>query len=240
VFGIQDALGLWDEARPQRYKDFYFWIKGSWVPMEMATVAAGLVAVRFYPFPFIVAVVAGALWFLSMDLTSWLYEEKETFWAMRRQVSMVFGLVVLSIAWTVDLKRDQRQDFAFWLHLSGLLAFWGGLTFSNSDNELAKAVYCLINIGLVLLSVFLMRRVYALFGAIGVSMYLGYLASRVFQDSLLFPFALSLIGLLIIAAGLFLHRHHARLSTWMATRLPQTLNRLRPPHAIAAARLEHA
>jgi len=31
--------------------------------------------------------------------------------------------------------------------------------------------------------------------------YLGYLAGRVFKDSLLFPFALSLIGLAIIALG---------------------------------------
>ena len=48
---------------------------------------------------------------------------------------------------------------------------------------------------------FLGRRVYAVFGVIGIALYLGDLADKVFRDSLLFPFALSLIGVAVIAAG---------------------------------------
>jgi len=241
VYGIQDTFGWWGhESRPERYHSFYVWVKGSWLPMEAATVAAGLIALRFYPFPFIAAVIAGALWFMSMDLTPWLVGHADATWAARRQVSTVFGLAVLGTAWFVDLKRDPKQDFAFWLHLCGLLAFWGGLTFSDSSSEVAKAVYCLINVGLILLSVFLMRRPYALFGAIGISIYLGHLAGKVFKDSVLFPFALSLIGVSIIAAGLLLHRHRASLTGWMLNRLPPPLKKLRPPHADVALRMEHA
>jgi hypothetical protein len=241
VYGIQEALGWWGDAgRPERYHHFYTWVKSSWLPMEIATVAAGLIALRFYPFPFIVAVIAFALWFMSMDLTPWLLQDEQLSWAARRRVSLIFGLAVLSVAWFVDLKRDQRQDFAFWLHLCGLLAFWGGLTFADSSSEIAKAIYCLINVSLILLSVFLMRRAYALFGAVGVAIYLGHLANKVFEDSLLFPFALSLIGVGIIATGLVLHRHRPSLSAWMTNRLPDTLKKLRPPHADAATRMEHA
>ena len=61
-------------------------------------------------------------------------------------------------------------------------------------------MYCLINVALIGLSLFLMRRVYAVFGAHGRRpLYLGHLAAKVFADSLLFPFALSLIGVGIIA-----------------------------------------
>lgn len=240
AFGIQDALGWWDaDGAPGRYHGFYLWIKSSWLPMEIATVLAGIVALRFYRFAFIVAVMAFALWFMSMDLTPWLFQDDDFAWTARKKVSMVFGLAVLAVAWIVDVKRQPQQDLAFWLHLSGLLAFWGGLTLSDSSSELAKAFYCAINVGLILLSVFLMRRAYALFGALGVSLYLGHLASQVFEDSLLFPFALSLIGLLVIAAGLVLHRHRGALSARMAQRLPKTLRKLRPPHA-DALRLEHA
>jgi hypothetical protein len=35
---------------------------------------------------------------------------------------------------------------------------------------------------------------YAVFGAFGITLYLGHLADVVFKDSLFFPFALSLIG----------------------------------------------
>ncbi|MBF9233335.1 hypothetical protein [Microvirga alba] len=245
VYGIQETYGFWDTAgKPERYRDFYVWVKSSWLPMEVATIVAGLIALRFYPFPFIVAVIAVSLWFMSMDLTPWIIQGRELDWSdswrARRIVSMAFGLVVLGVAWFVDLKRDQKRDFAFWLHLSGLLAFWGGLTASDSSSEIGKAIYCLINVGLVFLSVFLMRRPYALFGAIGVSMYLGHLANKVFKDSLMFPFALSLIGILIIAAGLLLHRHRAALSAWMTNSLPESLKKLRPPHADAATRMEHA
>ena len=32
VYGIQDALGLWGHfGRPGTVRDFYVWIKGSWV-----------------------------------------------------------------------------------------------------------------------------------------------------------------------------------------------------------------
>jgi hypothetical protein len=245
VFGIQDTFGWWGDAgRPGNYQGFYVWVKSGWLPMEIATILACLVALRFYPFPFIVAVMAFALWFMSMDLVPWIMHGRDTSWAenwtTRRVVSMVFGLVMMGLAWFVDLRHHRREDFGFWLHLFGLMAFWGGLTFAESSGEFAKAVYCLINVGLILLSVFLMRRIYAVFGAIGVSIYLGHLASRVFEDSLLFPFALSLIGLGIIGAGLALHRNRPKLSAWLADSLPAPLKRLRPPLAGGAARLEHA
>jgi hypothetical protein len=232
VYGIQDATGAWGAAGdPGRYRDFYVWIKGGWVPMEIATIAAGIAALAFYPFPFIVAVIAVALWFMSMDLALWLFGVEDASWSVRRTVSVWFGLGVLAVAWMVDLKRPRERDFAFWLHLCGLAAFWCGLTFTSSSSEVAKAAYCLVNVALVGLSVFLGRRAYAVFGGMGVATYLGHLASIVFANSLLFPFALSLIGVAIIAAGLFLHRRQGALAAWMAAHLPDGLRRLRPAHA---------
>ncbi|MCB5175009.1 hypothetical protein [Microvirga lenta] len=245
IYGIQEEFGWWgDGGDPGRYRDFFAWVKSSWLLMEIATVAVGLIALRFYPFPFIVAVVSLALWFMSMDLTPWLLHGREMSWsenwAVRRAVSMVFGLVMIGVAWFVDIRRDKDLDVAFWLYLAGLMAFWGALTLSHSDSALAKAFYCLINVALVLLSVFLVRRAFALFGAIGIAIYLGDLAIRVFDDSFLFPFVLSFIGIGIIAAGLVLHRHRAALSEWMLDCLPESLKKLRPPHADAALRMEHA
>ena len=56
-------------------------------------------------------------------------------------------------------------------------------------------------------------------GALGVAGYLGYLSYQVFQDSLLFPLALSVLGLGVVALGIWWQRHeavlHARLSAWV-------------------------
>jgi len=202
VYGMQEHLGWWGTfGKPGTVRDFYIWIKGSWVFMEAAAILAGVVALRFFRFPFIVAIIGVALWFMSMDLTPWIFDTTQFDWEMRRKVSMWFGLGVIVIAWIVDY-RKQGGDFAFWLHLFGLLAFWGAVTASAESTEFAKALYCLLNVGLLLVAVVLVRRAYAVFGALGVSIYLGHLANVVFKNSLLFPFALSLIGVGVIAAGI--------------------------------------
>jgi hypothetical protein len=231
VYGIQDELGWWSKfGKPGTVQDFYVWIKGSWIFMEIATVIAGVIALRFYRFPFIVAIIAVALWFMSMDLTPWVFGTARFDWEMQRKVSIWFGLGVIILAWISDY-RERGGDFAFWLHLFGLMAFWGGITATESSSEAAKALYCLLNIGLLLLAVILMRRAYAVFGALGVCIYLGHLADVVFKDSLLFPFALSLIGIAVIAVGLIYHRKQETIAKWLTAHLPGAVLRLRPAHA---------
>src|SRR6185312_15414298 len=113
-----------------------------------------------------------------------------------------------------DLTR-RGKDFAFWLHLCGLLAFWGGLSLLDSGSALAKFGYCVINVVLLLLAVFLGRKAYAVFGALGIALYLGDLSSSVFKDSALFPFALSFLGIVVIALGLLYYRKQAAIKAWL-------------------------
>jgi len=230
VYGIEDELGWGKFGRPGTVQDFYSFIKGSWIFMETATIVAGVVALRFFRFPFIVAVIGVALWFMSMDLTPWIFNTPDFNWDMRRQVSIWFGLGVIVVAWIVDY-RGKSGDFAFWLHLFGLLAFWGAITSTESSSELGKALYCLLNVGFLFLAVVLMRRAYALFGALGICLYLGHLADVVFKNSLLFPFALSLIGVAVIALGLLYHRKQDEIAAWLTAHLPAAVLRLRPAHA---------
>ncbi|MGV2837528.1 DUF2157 domain-containing protein, partial [Pseudomonas shirazensis] len=77
----------------------------------------------------------------------------------------------------------------------------GGLTLRDSGSEWGKAMYGLINLGLMGLAVLLRRPIFMVFGAMGVAAYLGYLSYQVFADSLLFPLLLTLIGLGVIGLG---------------------------------------
>jgi hypothetical protein len=228
VYGIQAELGWWGRfGRPGTVHDFYVWIKGSWIFMEIAAIVAGVIALRFFRAPFIVSIIAVALWFMSMDLTPWVFGVDQFNFEMRRKVSVWFGLAILAIAWAVDY-RSRSGDFAFWLHLFGLMAFWGGLSATQGATEVGKAVYCLFNVGLLFVAVVLMRRAYAVFGAFGITLYLGHLAGVVFKDSLLFPFALSMIGIAVVAAGLFYHRRQQAIAAWLSANLPQAVLRVRP------------
>jgi hypothetical protein len=58
------------------------------------------------------------------------------------------------------LRRDASvsEDFPFWCYLFGLMAFWGGLTAMNSDSQLNQFIYLLINLGMILSTVWAQRR----------------------------------------------------------------------------------
>jgi hypothetical protein len=226
VFGVQDASGAWTNfGKPAAMRDFYTWVKGSNVFMELATIAAASVALRFYRFPFIVWIIAVALWLLSMDVVPWVAGPAHRGWALGRQISIWFGLGIIAAAIATNL-RQRNGDFAFWLYLLGVATFWGGIT-AAIDGNLEKALYCALNIGLLAVSVALSRRVFAVFGTIGIALYLMDLADSRFKNSLPFPFSLLLIGIGIIALGLYAHRHQRQIDAWVAARLPQALGRLR-------------
>jgi len=228
-YGWATCVWVNDKNRLGAYSGFYVWIKGSWLPMEIAAVVAAALALAFYPFPFIVVIIGVALWFMSMDLAPWIAGKEYADWETSRMVSLRFGLATILLAWAVNcLKRG--GDFAFWLHLFGIITFWGAVSFTSGGTMLDKALYCAMNVGLLFFAVFLGRRVYAVFGVIGIAMYLGDLAGKVFKDSLLFPFALSLIGIAVIAAGLLYYRHQERITAWLEARVPEAAKRLRPIH----------
>ncbi len=235
VFGIQSAANAWAGFdAPGTFQSFYKYIKGGWVPMEVATLVVSVLAARRYPFAFIAFPAALCLWFLSMDITAWVADDKTFSYTLRRQVSLIFGMVLFVAVWIYEL-RPRKADFAFWLHLVAAITFWGGLTFQSSSSEFGKFLYCLINVGLLMVAIYMGRRVYAVFGVMGIMTYLGHLAYEVFKDSMLFPFALSAFGLAMVAAGIWLARRRDRIANWMETHIPRELMALRPHAAKMAA-----
>jgi hypothetical protein len=230
TYGVLRALELWPQGDPGAYRGFHVWIKGSWLTLEIATILAGLVALRFRRFPFLTAPIAVALWYLSMDLFPLLMGVQDFDWEARRWVSLCFGLAMLVGAYAVDL-RGRDDDFAFWTYLFGLLAFWGGLSLMDSNSELGKFLYALINLGLIGLSLVLRRPLFVVFGALGVTGYIGHLAYRVFADSLLFPFALTFLGLAIIALGVIYQRNRVQVERMVAALMPAKYLALLPPRA---------
>lgn len=203
TYSIENILGLWPAEHPGSYERYYPWINGSWIVMELATIAAAAIALRYVRFGFLTAPIAFSFWFFSMDLAALIFKQASVDWETRQWISVPVGLVTILVGYGLDRYLPQpndtrSEDFAFWCYLFGMFAFWGGLTSMESGSELTRALYALLNIGLILVAVKLRRTVFLVFGALGVHLYLGHLAYRVFQDSFFFPFALALLGLSLI------------------------------------------
>lgn len=226
VYGLQRQFGLWAFDDPGQYRDFHRWVRGGWFAMEIATLAVAAATLNRVRFPFLMAIIGLMLWFLSMDLTPILFDGKDFAWRERRIVSLCFGLLVIGLAYLVDLRT--RRDFAFWLYLFGTLAFWGGLSLLGSRSELSRFGYFLISLVLIFASVYLRRRVLIVFGAIGVAYYVGHLATRIFRDEDLFPVLLTLAGIAILLLGLLLQRRRAAIEAWLESRLPAPVRAMRP------------
>lgn len=211
TYSIEDILGLWPGDDPGPYKNYYPWINGSWIVMELATIAAAAFALRFVRFGFLTAPIAFSFWFLSMDLAALISKNADLSWEARRWISVGVGLCILLVGYGLERflhkpGEPRSEDFAFWCYLFGMFAFWGGLTSMDSGSELMRALYALLNVGFFGLAVWLRRTTFLVFGALGVHLYLGHLAYEVFKDSFFFPFTLALLGLSLILLTVWIQR----------------------------------
>ena len=224
IYGLQQAMGWWPDDTV--YRDYHHYIKWHWIYLELGTLAIGVIMAWRYRHPFMIMPIAVTLWYMSMDVAAML-TEGEADYIFRAFVSMWFGMLMILLAFWVDIRaRKSGLDYAFWLYLFGVMAFWCGLSLQHSDSELSKFIYFCVNLGLIVAGAILLRRVFVVFGALGSAVYIGHLASSIFQDSWLFPIALSAIGLGIIYLGLFWQRNETLITQKTRALLPAALREL--------------
>jgi hypothetical protein len=225
IYGLERQAGWWPAANPGSYANFHPYIHGSWVLMEAATILASAVALKYVRFAFITAPAAYALWYMSMDATSLLFGKM---WDFKQEcwISAIFGVVMLAVGYFAD--GETEIDFAFWFYLFGLLAFTGGLTLMGDGSQLGKAIYCLIHLALIVLSILLLRKAFLVFGAIGVFCYLAGEATGYFRNSFGFTISLTLIGAAFVVAGVLYKRSEAAMTERLSAYIPA---RVRHRHA---------
>ncbi len=220
VYGLQHALGWWPDD--SSYREFHRYIQWNWIYMELATLAVGALIAWRYRYPFLQMPIAVTLWYMSMDLAAMLLGERPDF-ELRALVSMYFGLAMTLFAFWVDVRSAKAGDYAFWLYLFGVMAFWGGMTSQHSDDELSKLIYFAINLLMIGIGVVIVRRVFVVFGALGSAIYLGHLADEVFKDSWLFPITLSAIGLALVYLGVIWQHNEQAITQKARAFLPAAL-----------------
>jgi hypothetical protein len=222
VYGIEKQFKWWPADDPGSYTNFHPLINGSWVGMEAATILVAALFLRYVRFPFITAPAAYALWFMSMDATSLIFRKT---WDFHHEcwISIGFGVLMIGIGFFAD--RETEQDFAFWFYLFGLLAFCCGLALLGNGTQLGKAFYCLIHLALIVASILLQRKVFLVFGSLGVFGYLVNEAYGFFSNSITFTLGLTVLGALFIAAGIVYKRNEAALAARLTPLMPERIRR---------------
>ncbi|HRD68695.1 MAG TPA: DUF2157 domain-containing protein [Legionella sp.] len=222
IYGFQRIMGWWPDDTT--YQSFHTYIKWHWIFMELGTLAVGIIMAWIYRYPFMIMPIGVTMWYMSMDLTSMISGSYN--YELAAMVSMYWGIITLLIAFWVDIRSTNSADYAFWLYLFGVLAFWGGLTLQHSDSELSKFAYFCINILMVLTGVILTRKIFVIFGALGCCIYLGHLAFKVFQYSYLFPVTLTLFGVGVIYLGILWQKNELYLTQKIRSLLPKPIQDL--------------
>lgn len=215
IYGFEDYFKIWPESI-SFFRD---------MSMEIGTILAGLLALRFFPFPFLTAPIYFSAWLLAIDAIPLLIG-REASWELREWITLLLGLIIMGTAYATD--RGKWKDYAFWGYLFGTSAFWMGISsVSWTGGEGMRFIYLLINIFLMIGSILLKRKVLMVFGALGTFIYFAHLADEIFKDSPLFPVAVSVVGLFIMYLGVVYQRNSQwiegklfdSLPSWMKTRL---------------------
>lgn len=205
IYGLETYLNIWPQDNPDNYRNFYHVVRSSWIFMELGTIVAGLIALKFFPFPFITAPIFFSAWFLTIDIIP-LITGKESTWQQKEWLSLCFGFVLMVISYLID--RKKIEDYAFWGYLFGTLTFWTSLSSLSWDKgELVFFTYFMINLLMMIFSILLKRKIFMICGAFGSFIYFGHLAYEIFENSILFPFVLSFIGLSIIYLGVLYQKN---------------------------------
>lgn len=200
------------------------WLTGPWFPVQAAAALAAGLALRAFRIPFLAWPLAAAAWFAAQDAAPVLLGGDPA-WEQRVLVSALSGLVFLGAGVAVDGRT--RGDVAFWLYLPGLLAFTGGLVTWTGAGPGSLALVALLHAGLVLASLVVKRRGFAVAGALGLAAAAGRLADAQLEPGAV-PFVLAGVGLALVGAGLAYHLHQERLSALAAELVPAPLRRWLP------------
>ena len=214
IYCVQQLFGLWpDPSVP--YQNYYHWVSPLWISMEVISIVVTVFVWYLSRFPLHTLLISFWTWFLSMDFVRWVGDASGRPWSTEEQaISTLIGIALILIGIALQKRAWERDSFWFYLfghilvlcHLAALTLDQGGWL-----SLIFIAVYLLFVVG----SVWLQRRVFLVFGAIGIYGYVCYFAFTLL-GVLGFTFGLALVGLLIIFSAVWYQRYA---KDWLESRL---------------------
>lgn len=217
AFAVLDAVGLWPEdpgfRTPFQNREEYH-TDLTWGRMGIAgvTLLAAWGAFRYSRSPYaLVAGIMSVTWFV-LDVSVQIQPDRVEFeWDTLQLVLLAFMGAVALAAGVLTAGTGDR-DYSLWLFVLGLagLAIGLGVKAFETDAWTWGALWLLVALVIVALSVPLQQRLFAAAGLAGVFIYIGRLVFDVFETAGA-ALAFVVLGLVVLAAGAIYQRFSERL-----------------------------
>ncbi|MBX9927620.1 MAG: DUF2157 domain-containing protein [Gemmatimonadaceae bacterium] len=208
VFGVGHGAGLWPASNPA-YCGTWGWpfpeCVSERITLELVAVAAALIAIRIRAFGPIALIPFTILATLAFDLHIAIWESDRGAatggWNLLTAAS-----IVATVAYLVDRRQSPEEDYARWGWLTasyvGVIALGALWNAYDEYHPLLGAVAVVI----VTLAVWLRRRSVLLVGVGTTLWFIGWLASKYFKGTLVFPLALAGLGVATIIVAVWVQR----------------------------------
>ena len=206
IYALERLFGV--DFDDNEFRDFYPWISGGWVFMELGSIAVAAALLYRYRRPLLTLPMTLFTGFLLMDATARIagngFDDEDTM----KWVVLVGGIVLGLCAAFLDYRGWRR--FAFWPHVTSISLVAWGLPFCTGEETWSLFAVAAIDL---LVGVWLARLVYLAAGGI-----IGWTAISMNAHGAAFPFILMAGGILFIVAAIWLAKADSPLRRWLAER----------------------
>lgn len=233
VFAVLDAAGLWPEE-PTIWRFYHEWpawkqaqldyvadLQRARLGMAAASLAVAVLALWRVPSPFLAAAAVVGLGWLAVEVGQVATGPTIDEFSWGTAESLLLATVgAATVALGVALHGRTQRDYTTWLYALGL----GGLVYALFVRAFASDApgwgigFLAIAVLILLLSIPLQQRLFAVVGAGAAYVYFGKLVFDVFEGSAVTALALAALGLLIVAMGMLYQRFSQRYRHQMGSR----------------------
>ena len=219
TWSLMALSGQWDPYPPYRgdmVPPFTSdWNDLRWLPIDLATILASLIALRRVHYGVLglpLALACAALGVHAMPLLL----DQALIRAMDGRLALLLAAILLAFGYAVDQRTGADEDYATWFYAVGLAALLPAMFYYWDRSRLITAHATLgVSLMLAYTALRLRRRLFLLASLIGFLAYLTYLTFDVFKTDVGYPIVLATLGLLTIL-----------LAVWVQRRFPSIVQRM--------------
>ncbi len=211
TWSLLSLTGIWDWTPPSQPQWFalpysHDWENVRWLPIDLTTLLAGLVALRRVRFDVLGLPLAAAAMATGAHAFSLVFDQNVAN-ALNGRLPLLLALSLLTIGYAVDRRTAADEDYATWFYLAGLVALLPAMAgFWRESKVIAAHAMLAMSALFVVAALRLRRRLFLAAAFVGFLSYLGYLTFNVFDRAASYPIVLATLGLATIIMTVWVQR----------------------------------